>query len=321
MIYSAKQMPSEAAAGEGPMAPGMLEMALKVPAFERVPREQDIPMSIAQERLWLASQFDDSAARYSITVAVRLQSEPDEGALRESARALVARHDALRTVFQFKDGLACQTVRPDAEYEFSRYDFGHMSLLEQKRGLQKVLSVESTRPFNLQSGPLCRMALIKLDAGGSVLALSFHRVIADRSSVAIFVRELSEVYLAKVQGRRCALPELWLQFGDFAAWQRRALEGVFFKQQLGYWRRQLAPMPASLKLPRNYERPATRKVPNTAVPFELPAGFCRSLKELARQFCDRIGVSGEVLRFASGKLGRIPVTSSLASSFTFQSAR
>jgi hypothetical protein len=87
MIYSAKQMPSEAAAGEGPMAPGMLEMALKVPAFERVPREQDIPMSIAQERLWLASQFDDSAARYSITVAVRLQSEPDEGALRESARA------------------------------------------------------------------------------------------------------------------------------------------------------------------------------------------------------------------------------------------
>ena len=80
---------------------------------------------------------DDSAARYSITVAVRLQSEPDEGALRESARALVARHDALRTVFQFKDGLACQTVRPDAEYEFSRYDFGHMSLLEQKRGLSE----------------------------------------------------------------------------------------------------------------------------------------------------------------------------------------
>jgi hypothetical protein len=237
------------------------------------------------------------------------------------------------------------------------------------------------------------MALIKLDAGGSVLALSFHRVIADRSSVAIFVRELSEVYLAKVQGRRCALPELWLQFGDFAAWQRHALEGVFFKQQLGYWRRQLAPMPASLKLPRNYERPATRKVPNTAVPFledeyalknfnpqaagvqaldkigciisspsasstaafrffaprvgiqedrasgsVIPAlvaywGGDRSgsyvfsqesghnIQIQARQFGDRIGVSGEVLRFASGKLGRIPVTSSLASSFTFQSAR
>jgi hypothetical protein len=283
MIYSAKQMPSYAVLEEGPMFPGILEMALKAPAFERVPREQHIPMSIAQERLWLASQFDDAAARYSITVAMRLQSEPDEAALRESARVLVARHDALRTVLQFKDGLPCQTVRPEAEFEFSQYDFGHMSLLEQKHGLNKVLTVESTRPFNLQSGPLCRMALIRLDAGRSVLALSFHRVIADRSSVAIFVRELSAVYRAMLEGRRCPLPELWLQFGDFAAWQRRALESIFFKQQLDYWRRQLAPMPAGLRLPRNFERPATRKVPNTVVPFDLPAGFFNSLKELARQ--------------------------------------
>jgi hypothetical protein len=305
MIYSAKQMPSEAAAREGPMAPGMLEMALKVPAFERVPREQDIPMSIAQERLWLASQFDDSAARYSITVAVRLQSEPDEGALRESARALVARHDALRTVFQFKDGLACQTVRPDAEYEFSRYDFGHMSLLEQKRGLQKVLSVESTRPFNLQSGPLCRMALIKLgvplvrafDAGRDyLLILEDEYALKNFNPQAAGVQALDKIGCI-ISSPSASSTAAFRFFAPRVGIQEDRASGSVIPALVAYW---------------GGDR-------SGSYVFSQESGH--NIQIQARQFGDRIGVSGEVLRFASGKLGRIPVTSSLASSFTFQSAR
>jgi hypothetical protein len=262
---------------------GEFQTILNAPPFERVAREQYFPMSLAQERLWLSQLDEPAVAQYSIVTAVRLQGELNEAVLRDSIGMLAARHESLRTTLQFKDGVPVQIIRPEAEFGFSQHDLSDVTSAEQKKRTEQIVTAESTRPFDLQNGPLFRLALIRLSTHHHVLVLSVHRAVADTSSVGILIRELSALYRAALQGRRCALPEPWLQYGDFAVWQRRALEGVLFEHQLEYWRRQLAQIPPDLKLPWDRQRSAGRNTPNTTLHFQLSAGLCDSLKEFARR--------------------------------------
>ena len=213
MISSATHMQPE---GEGlalcsssSSGPGT---ACKAPFFDRAPRDQALPMSFAQERLWLIHQFDNSGAQNNLGIAVRLKGEINLAALQGSLSALVARHESMRTNLDLKDGMPVQIIRAEASFEFSQYMAAVGSDEPIKERVERILAEQFNRAFDLRNDPLFRVALVHLNSEEQVLMLTLHSTIADAWSIGIFVSEISAFYRAAVEARSCVLPELWLQY-------------------------------------------------------------------------------------------------------------
>src|SRR5215212_2362064 len=249
--------------------------------------EEDVfifPVSFAQERLWLLDQLEPDQAVYNIPAAVMLPAQMNVEALRWSLNEIVRRHEVLRTRFMSVDGEPAQVIMPSLQLELPVHDLRGVPESERQADVARLSGKEARRPFDLSSGPLLRAQLLRVTDEQMVLLLTMHHIISDGWSVGIFFRELSALYEAWHRGRReSPLPELAIQYADYAQWQRERLSGAALAELLGYWREQLAGAPGVLELPLDRVRPAVQSFRGETRMFQLGEELTRRLRELSQR--------------------------------------
>jgi amino acid adenylation domain-containing protein/non-ribosomal peptide synthase protein (TIGR01720 family) len=248
------------------------------PPLVPVARDGEIPLSFAQQRLWFLEQLAPGGAAYHIPAALRLRGGLDVAALEASLRAIVDRHEALRTAFPAVGGRAVQAISRRCDPGLPLVDLTGRGEDEARR----LAAEEAARPFDLERGPLLRARLLRLAPEEHVLLLVLHHIVADGWSVGVFTRELAGLYPAAVEGRPSPLPPLSLQPADVAVWQRSRLAGEGLERGVAWWRERLAGAPTDLDLPTDRPRPPVRSSRGALLPVEIPAEAARAAAALAR---------------------------------------
>ena len=248
----------------------------------RVPREGALPLSFAQQRLWFLDQFQPGDASYNLAAAIRMEGALDVESLRRAFEELVRRHEALRTTFSTHQGSPQQLIHPPHAWSLSAVDLTAMPAQERETQARELALQDAQRPFSLSTGPLLRTQLVKLGDREHLLLLCMHHIVSDGWSIGVLVREVAALYEAFLQGQSSPLPELPVQYADYAAWQRQWLQGPVLDAQLDYWRQQLQGAP-TLELPTDKPRPAVRGVAGASLGFTFPRTLVEGLKALAHQ--------------------------------------
>ncbi|MES1240893.1 MAG: non-ribosomal peptide synthase/polyketide synthase, partial [Acidobacteriota bacterium] len=240
----------------------------------------ELPISFAQERLWFLDQLEPGSPLYNIRIALRISGALDTAALEASLAEVVRRHEGLRTTFSFgKDG-AFQVVHEPA-FRMARVDLS--ALPDRETELLRLGREEGGRPFDLQRGPLLRGTLVRLADDDHAALVTQHHIVSDGWSLGVLVRETALIYEAFSQGQPSPLPELPIQYADYAAWQREWLTGEVLDAQLRWWTGELAGAPEVLDLPTDRPRPPVRSSIGAVEPIALPADLSESLHLLARR--------------------------------------
>jgi pristinamycin I synthase-3/4 len=253
-----------------------------VPPITPVKREGPLPLSFAQERLWFLHLLDRRVLAYNESAAFRLLGRLDEAAFRWSLDDVVRRHESLRTVFPEVESWGAQQVLPPVSFGLPSVDLRGLPepLREEEAGR---LAIEQARhPFDLARGPLVRGLLVRLEEREHAVLFFFHHIVFDGWSTAIFVRELSTLYAAQVAGEPSPLPELPVQYADFAVWQRRWLQGEVLEGQLSYWRERLTGVPV-LDLPTDHPRRARSAAAGDWRPVLLAPELTHGLRAISRR--------------------------------------
>jgi len=263
------------------------EVKDQVPPITRVPRGDTLPLSFAQQRLWFLDQLEPNNPFYNIPQGLRIRGDLDVDALERSLAEIVKRHEALRTTYKVIDGLPVQVISPQAEVRLGQFSFDHLTGDERAEAVKEFLAREARRPFNLETGPVMRATLGRLSSEEYMLVLNTHHIVSDGWSIGVFVRELMELYRAFSQGEKSPLPELPVQYADFAVWQRELIQGDVLEGHLDYWRKQLAGAPVTITLPTDRSRPAVQSYRGETRTVMLP----NDLAEAIRSFNQREGVT------------------------------
>ena len=240
------------------------------------------PISYAQQRLWFLQQLAPSSAFYNMPVVLRLRFGLDVPALTRTLNEIVARHEVLRTTFQTRESWPVQVVARRVSLVVRETDLSHLPPDAREVEGQRLATAESRTPFDLTQGPLIRAGLVRFAADDFMLLLTLHHIIADGWSLGVLFREIAALYAAFSAGGNSPLPELPIQFADYAIWQRRWLEGPVLQEQLAYWVRQLAGLP-ELVLPSDRERPAIATFRGARRFFDIAPEIVRPIEALARQ--------------------------------------
>ncbi len=253
---------------------------LVAPVIDRVPREEFLPLSYAQQRLWFIHQLDPASVAYNIPLAVRLRGRLDITALHATLTEVVRRHEALRTTFVVHDEQPWQVIHAPIPLDLPITDLTSVADAEQ---VAQSISVEEARlPFDLEKGPLLRARVLRLSEEEHVLLVTMHHIVSDGWSMGVLVREVAALYTAFTSGEPAVLDELPIQYADYAVWQREWLQGEVLERQLSYWREQLSEAPAVLELPTDRPRPAVQSFRGSFEPMTVPAEVTARLKQLAR---------------------------------------
>ena len=261
-----------------------------------VPREErDSDLSYAQQRLWFFDQLEPGSTFYNLPLAVRFSPAVDAAVLEKSLNEIVRRHETLRTSFEVLDGIPRQVIAPRLSLAVPVSDLRHLPADEKETRARRLGREEAERPFDLTRAPLIRARLLRLGPDDDVLLVTMHHIISDNWSINIFMQELSALCEAFSEGRPSPLPELLVQYADFAHWQRRWLQGEVEQRQLAYWKEQLADAPAALELPTDHPRPAVQTFHGARQTLKLPKQLSEGLGELGR----REGVSSFMLLLAA----------------------
>ena len=255
-------------------------------AARGIPRKAEADcheLSFAQQRLWFLDQFAPGSAAYNIPAVFRLEGQLDHQALERSINEIVKRHDIFRAIFATAGSKPVQIVRASLTIEMTMVDLEAFESAERDAKTLKLMSEESVHPFDLTLGPLLRVCLLRLDAEEHLMLLTMHHIIADGWSVSVFLRELAAFYEATSTDAIAPLPDLPIQYSDFARWERERLQGEFLESRLAYWKKKLANAPPTLPLPADFPRPAMQTFRGARWEFALPSGLSESLKSLSRQ--------------------------------------
>ncbi|UXA49020.1 non-ribosomal peptide synthase/polyketide synthase [Xanthomonas prunicola] len=255
---------------------------------DSIPRrdpDQPIPLSFAQQRLWLLAQLDPgSASAYLIPAGVRLRGVLQTQALQQALERIVARHAALRTRIVTVSGIAEQRIDPAGSgFALTHIDLSQRGLEEAQAEARRQAVQEATTPFDLAHGPLIRGRLLRLAAHDHVLLLTMHHIVSDGWSMGLLIRELSTLYTALAQGLDDPLPALSLQYADIVAWQRRQADGPALQRQLDFWRAHLRNAPTVLGLPCESPRPAVQDHAGDRVEIVLDADLSSALAALSKR--------------------------------------
>jgi len=252
-----------------------------VEAIGRAGRDRELPLSYAQQRLWFIDQMEPGSAAYNIPCAVRLRGRLDEQALRKSLTEIVRRHEVLRSSFPSRDGEPRQEIHEVDELQLIGLDLRQTDQAEREERLQEVLLAEARHGFELSSGPLIRAKLIRMAEDEQVLMVNMHHIVSDGWSMEIMVGELARLYEAYTQGQESPLPELEIQYGDYAVWQREWLQGEVLETQLQYWKERLDGV-AVLEVPTDRGRPAVAGDRAASENLRLSEEVTTGLKELSK---------------------------------------
>ncbi|NCE88295.1 non-ribosomal peptide synthase/polyketide synthase [Pseudomonas sp. Q1] len=249
-----------------------------LPAILPVPRDQDLPLSFAQQRLWFLAQMEGASTAYNMPIALGLRGQLDAQALERALTAIVARHEALRSRFVQHNHEPLVRIEP-AERAFALLRLE----VDSDADLQVHVSQEALEPFDLEQGPLIRARLVRRADDHHVLLLTMHHIVSDGWSMGVLTRELMALYEAFRLGQADPLPPLALQYGDFAVWQRRWLSGEVLQQQSQYWQQALADAPALLLLPTDRPRPARQDYSGATLSLLLDVNLTAGLKALSQR--------------------------------------
>jgi len=263
------------------------ETAPQVPALRPVPRDGELPLSFPQQRLWFLDRFEPGSNFYNVPAAFRLTGDLDRGALARSLSEIVRRHETLRTTIETVEGRPVQRIAEPRPVEIEVVDLTEVDEAEREERARQAAVEEAERPFHMDRGPLFRATLVALAPREHLLILNLHHVISDGWSIGVLLRELSVLYTAFVRGEESPLPELPVQYADFAAWQREHLQGERLESHLAYWREHLAGAPPALNLPTDRPRPAMQSFNGQALTFRIPETLSRAVRDL----CQREGVT------------------------------
>ncbi|HSK78180.1 MAG TPA: amino acid adenylation domain-containing protein, partial [Thermoanaerobaculia bacterium] len=280
-------------------APTVAELAARVEAARRVgadltvpalrpplvpiPRGGALPLSFAQQRLWLIDQLQPGTPLYNLPVVLRVEGPLDAAVLARSLGEIVRRHEALRTVFFVEGDSPVQGIQPPAPFVLRRVDLSGLPEPEREARARALIREEAGRPFDLARDPMLRGLLLRLAAEDHAVALTLHHAASDGWSLGLLVREVAALYTAFAQGEPSPLPELPVQYADFAVWQRSWLHGEALEGEIDWWRQELADLPPLLTFPTDRPRPAAQSYRGATRPVRLPAELSRHLGALGRR--------------------------------------
>ena len=252
------------------------------PAIPRHTSADKAPLSFAQQRLWFFDQLEPGSPLYNMPTALRLRGRLNFNALQKALNAVVARHESLRTRFNAEDGCPVQIIAAPAVLELPVMDLSHEPASQREETLRQRLNAEARRPFDLSRGGLVRALLVRLGETEHVFLVNMHHIISDAWSLGVFFREFSGFYEAFNEGREMRLPELPIQYADYAAWQREWLRGEVLEKQLAFWKQHLAGAPQFLELPSDKPRPSTSLFRGGHAERLLPRSLTEALKQLGQ---------------------------------------
>ncbi|HEU4507795.1 MAG TPA: amino acid adenylation domain-containing protein [Pyrinomonadaceae bacterium] len=256
-------------------------MRAKASTLVPVSRDRELPLSHAQQRLWFLDQLEPGTATYNLSGALRLKGRLDVESLRQTFNEVLRRHESLRTTFPAVNGQPVQVIAQAAQLQLPVMDLSDLRDEQREKEARRIAQAEAAEPFDLSTGPLVRVQLLRLAAEDHVMVFTLHHIISDGWSTAIMVREVAALYEAYLAGRESPLPELGIQYADYAVWQREWLQGEVLDQQLAYWRQQLGGELPVLQLPTDKPRPAAPSHHGRIVDLTLSAQLTAELKKLS----------------------------------------
>jgi amino acid adenylation domain-containing protein len=256
---------------------------VEAPPIVPVSRDGDLPLSLAQERLWFVDRMEAGSATYHMPLFVRLEGALDDDAFRRALDELVRRHESLRTSFPLVDGIPVQRVAPAAPAEVTVHDLSALRDDEREDEAARLVREQARTPFWLETGPLFRADLVKLGEDAHLFLATLHHAIADGWSLDLLWHELAALYGAFSRGEASPLPEPRIQYGDFSVWQRGWLQGEVLERELAFWRRALEGAPPLLALPADRPRPAVQTHAGALAAAVLPRQVADAVLALARQ--------------------------------------
>jgi hypothetical protein len=239
------------------------------------------PLSLGQMRLWFQEQLHPGMPTYNVPVALRLAGPLNVSALEESFQRILERHEILRTSIATLHGQPVQMIAPEAALSLPVMDLSGLPGPEREASVLRIAVEQFRRPFELVRAPLMRASLLRLGREEHVLCMTMHHLIMDGWSVGVLFEELAAFYAAACSGARAGLPELPIQYADFAMWQRSSMDGARLDRELAYWKAQLLGAPPVLELPNDQPRPAAQTYNGASRTFLLPAALQKELREMA----------------------------------------
>jgi len=249
-----------------------------------VPQGSDVftcPSSFAQQRLWFLDRLLPGSSLYNVPAALRLRAAVDADVLERAANELVCRHETLRTTFRAVAGEPVQVVHREQRLAIGRRDLRSAGVAAAAEA-QRLAEAEARAPFDLERGPLLRLHLLQLAERDFVLLVTMHHIVSDGWSTSVFFDELTTLYDAFAHGEPSPLPELPVQYADYAVWQRERLAGEALERHLAFWRQRLDGAPL-LQLPTDRRRPAVPSFQGDREPLRLDAALAAAVDELSRE--------------------------------------
>ncbi|HEY9629833.1 MAG TPA: amino acid adenylation domain-containing protein [Coleofasciculaceae cyanobacterium] len=257
------------------------QTGLKAPPIQ--PRSTEtVPLSFAQQRLWFLAQLEPDNPFYNLPIAVSLQGQLNLPALEQTLNEILRRHEALRTRVETQDGQAIAVVMPSTTLQISPVDLSELAEAQQADKVQQWVATEAQLPFDLGHDPLLRVSLLRLSEQDNILLLTLHHIAADGWSFGVLIHEVTVLYTAFCDGCPSPLPDLPIQYGDFAAWQRQWLQGDVLQAQTNYWCQQLQDA-LVLELPTDRPRPNLQTYRGNSYRFDLPPALLQALRRLSQQ--------------------------------------
>ncbi|WP_315790941.1 amino acid adenylation domain-containing protein [Fischerella sp. JS2] len=255
--------------------------SVKISRISQRKDSDSLPLSFAQQRLWFIQQLDPDNSAYNVFSALRIQGQLNVAVLEQTFTEIVRRHETLRTTFTTNaSGEPIQVITPPQPLTLPIMDLTEVSKPEEE--VQQLVVKEAQQPFDLTKS-LLRLTLLRLGAAEHILLLTVHHIICDRWSMGIFVREMKALYEAFVNGKPSPLPELPIQYADWAIWQRQWLQGQVLEQQLTYWQKQLQGNLPVLKLPSDQPRPVVPTYQGWQQSLVLSKPLSDALKDLSKK--------------------------------------
>ncbi|MGH7824892.1 MAG: amino acid adenylation domain-containing protein [Candidatus Binatia bacterium] len=257
------------------------------PPLQPVSRDENPPLSFAQQRLWFVDQLEPGSAVYNIPRAFRVTGPLYVAALEQSFNEMIQRHEVLRTTFSVAAGQPAQVIAPTLTLTLPVVDLRGLPEQSHAAEISRLAAQEVQRPFDLSRGPLLRATLLQVSGEDHVLLLVLHHIISDGWSMSVLCRELTVLYAALLEEKPSPLPELPIQYADFSVWQREWLQGETLEAELSYWRKQLNGIPQLLELPTDRPRRSTQTYRGARQSILVSKEVCAALKSL----CEREGVT------------------------------
>jgi acyl carrier protein len=255
---------------------------LQSPAILPVPRGYGLPLSFAQQRFWILDQLEPGSATYNILTGVRLTGQLNLEALRRAFNELVRRHEVLRTNFAIIAGQPVQLISRSLTLELPLIDLKKLPEALREKEAQCIIEREAQYHFNLATDSLLRVNLVRLAEDEHIALMTTHHIVMDGWSMSVLIREVAALYEMFAAGKESSLPELPIQYADFAVWQQNWLRGEALETELAYWQQQLAGV-SMLKLPADKPRPPIQTFAGRVETFSLSSELTNGVRSLSRQ--------------------------------------